>query len=57
VPGVMISVAYFAHLIWQLLVLRSRGDKAALALFKSNRDAGLLVVFGMLLTLALFLLV
>lgn len=56
VPGVMIAMAYFGHLIWQLLVLRRRGDAAALALFRSNRDAGLLIVFGMLVALALFLL-
>ena len=53
IPDAMVAAAFFFHLIWQLAVFKMRGDRAALQLFKSNRDAGLLVVFGLVVTVAL----
>lgn len=53
VPGAMIALAFLFHLVWQLGMFKSRGDAVALQLFKSNRDAGLLVVFGLVVTVAL----
>lgn len=53
VPGLIVTFAFLAHLVWQVLQLKVRGDKAALSIFKSNRQAGLLVVFGLLVVLAL----
>jgi 4-hydroxybenzoate polyprenyltransferase len=38
--------AFAAHLIWQLATLRSGDEKQALKLFRSNRDAGLLLFAG-----------
>ena len=55
VPGTMIIIAFACQLIWQLVMLRIKGDRVALQLFKSNRDGGLLVVFGMIVTVALSL--
>ena len=55
IPGIMIATAYFAHLFYQIVVFRMKGDVAALKLFKSNRDAGLLVVFGLIVTVVLSL--
>jgi len=41
--------AYAAHLLWQVLPLREGLETDhALALFRANRDAGLLVFFGLL---------
>lgn len=53
VPGAMIAIAFLCHLAWQLFIFKLKGDRAALQLFKSNRDAGLLVVFGLIVTVAL----
>ncbi|MAI88919.1 4-hydroxybenzoate octaprenyltransferase [Ponticaulis sp.] len=53
VPGVMITLAFLCHLVWQLVMLKSKGDGVALFIFKSNRDAGLLIVFGVVVTVAL----
>lgn len=50
VPGIIVSLAFLGHLMWQLWQFRRHGDKAALYLFKSNRQAGLLVFFGTLVT-------
>lgn len=56
VPGVMITIAFMCHLIWQLVMLKTKGDAVALQLFKSNRDAGLLIVFGIVVTITLSML-
>ena len=53
IPGAIISLAFIGHLVWQAIVYKVKGDKVALTLFKSNRQAGLIVVFGSLVTLAL----
>ena len=53
VPGTMVAIAFLAHLVWQLIVFKIKGDKVALQLFKSNRDAGLLIVFGLIVTVVL----
>lgn len=53
IPGAIIGIAFIAHLVWQSYVYKMKGDRVALELFKSNRQAGLLVVFGSLVTLAL----
>ena len=52
-PGVIIALAFLGHLIWQVTQYKARGDSSALYLFKSNRQAGLLVVFGLLVTIVL----
>lgn len=41
-------VGYCAHLVWQTRVLKA-DESVALKLFRSNRDAGLLLVAGLLL--------
>ena len=50
VPGVIVTLAFLGHLTWQIWQYRRHKDKVALYLFKSNRQAGLLVVFGLLVT-------
>ncbi len=55
IPGVIVTLAFFGHLIWQIWSYKRHGDKVALQLFKSNRFAGLLLVFGTLVTDALAL--
>ena len=41
-------VAFAAHLVWQILRLRISDSRLCLRLFKSNRDAGLLLFAGLL---------
>lgn len=53
VPGIIVTLAFFGHLIWQVTSFKRFGDRAALDIFKSNRAAGLLVVFGILVTIVL----
>lgn len=53
IPGVIIAIAFISHLVWQASVYKMKGDAVALPLFKSNRQAGMMVVFGTLVTLAL----
>ena len=48
-PGWALPVAAFGcHLAWQLMRLRHRGHDAALALFRSNREAGALLALALL---------
>ena len=42
-------VAYAAHLVWQARKVRTDDPAGALALFKSNRDAGLILMAGFIL--------
>jgi len=43
-----LGVAAFAgHLAWQVLSLRERDGRGALTLFRSNRDAGLILFVGL----------
>ena len=53
IPGIIVTLAFLVHLMWQLWQYKAQGDKASLYVFKSNRQAGLLVVFGQLVILAL----
>jgi 4-hydroxybenzoate polyprenyltransferase len=46
-------VAFAAHLAWQILRLDIANPDRCLALFKSNRDAGLILFAGLLLDAAL----
>jgi 4-hydroxybenzoate polyprenyltransferase len=39
--------AFAAHLVWQVVVLRRDDAMQALMLFRSNRDAGLLLFAGL----------
>ncbi|MCJ2052275.1 4-hydroxybenzoate octaprenyltransferase [Methylobacterium sp. J-070] len=39
--------AFAAHLAWQVLSLRDRDGRGALTLFRSNRDAGLILFAGL----------
>ena len=53
--GALTGLAFLAHLTWQVWTLRHEGDAAALRIFKSNRAAGLILVLGMLFTVAFIL--
>jgi 4-hydroxybenzoate polyprenyltransferase len=45
--GFLGVAAFAAHLAWQVVSLRARDGRGALALFRSNRDAGLLLFVGL----------
>jgi 4-hydroxybenzoate polyprenyltransferase len=44
----LVLIAYGAHLVWQARRLRLDDPAAALALFKSNRDAGLILFLALM---------
>src|SRR3990167_4850852 len=46
--GAVAALAFLMHGIWQAATLKSRGEAAALAMFKSNVWAGALVALGFL---------
>ena len=47
-PVGYLGIAAFAgHLAWQVLSLRERDGRGALTLFRSNRDAGLILFVGL----------
>ena len=45
--GYLGVAAFAAHLAWQTLSLRDRDGRGALTLFRSNRDAGLILFVGL----------
>ena len=45
--GLLGVAAFAAHLAWQVLSLRERDGHGALRLFRSNRDAGLILFAGL----------
>ena len=45
--GVLGIALFAAHLAWQVACLRDRDGRGALALFRSNRDAGLVLFVGL----------
>ncbi|MFD0935662.1 4-hydroxybenzoate octaprenyltransferase, partial [Methylobacterium trifolii] len=45
--GYLGIAAFAAHLTWQVLVLRERDGRGALALFRANRAAGLILFAGL----------
>lgn len=47
--GALAALAFLLHGLWQATVLKSRGESAALAMFKSNVQAGALVAAGFLI--------
>ncbi|QGY02651.1 4-hydroxybenzoate octaprenyltransferase [Methylobacterium mesophilicum SR1.6/6] len=47
VVGYLGVAAFAAHLAWQALSLRDRDGRGALTLFRSNRDAGLILFAGL----------
>ena len=48
IRSIAIGVAAFAgHLAWQVLSFRERDGRGALTLFRSNRDAGLILFVGL----------
>ncbi|SDA32275.1 4-hydroxybenzoate polyprenyltransferase [Methylobacterium sp. UNC378MF] len=44
--GYLGAAAFAGHLAWQVLSLRERDGRGALALFRANRDAGLILFVG-----------
>jgi 4-hydroxybenzoate polyprenyltransferase len=48
-PAVIGLVAFAAHLVWQIVRLDISGPALCLRIFKSNRDAGLLLFAGLLI--------
>jgi len=47
--GALTALAFLMHGIWQAVTLKTRGEKAALAMFKSNVWAGGIVALGFLI--------
>jgi 4-hydroxybenzoate polyprenyltransferase len=45
--GYLGVAAFAAHLAWQVVALRERDGRGALTLFRSNRDAGLILFVGL----------